>query len=306
MLGHPVLGTCCDHAPDLLQSAGNTNRWLSIEHWPRLHRYQVYIEAILSDVHHIALGLDRDLMPPSNEATTTTTASHATSTHSKLSTSAPLRSSSKTPSSPATTMSAKTSAVLSDLQRTLHAELWGVGPNDGPATSPPGRRTHPSPLHVVAEVNDTLAQQRMEQLTKYLDVLNHRATRKKQILASLLSLWQSAKLVLKEHQQPGASATSTERDRAVALPKPDIVQQTRSIQDVLLHDMQRVEPTKVVLLEDRIALLRRCVENGDIVDDDGVLQRMCAEVDAMRASLLQANNDAIRLSARILQHLDSV
>jgi hypothetical protein len=306
LLGLPVLGTCCVHGADLLQSP-DKNSYLSIEQWPRLHRYQVYIEALLSDIHHIALGLDRDLMS-SNEATLPSSAPSESPDKKK-------KKKKKKKKTTMMMMSAKTSAVLSDLQRTLYAELWGDGtpsPRDTNPSRPQAPLPQRPPPHTVSDVDETLAHQRMEQLTKYLDVLNHRAKRKKQMLSSLLSLWKSAKLVLKEPRQSppgGASVTLTERERdrdrvELLQTKSEIIQQTRSIQNVLWRDMQRTEPTKIVLLEDRVALLCQCVENGDIVDDGGVLQQMCAEVDAMRASLVQANHDAMRLAARILQHLD--
>lgn len=61
-------------------------------------------------------------------------------------------------------------------------------------------------------------------------------------------------------------------------------------------------------------LIRRGLESGAIVEtpssgakdkagDGEVLAQALLEVDSLKASLLQANNDAMRLSARILQQL---
>ncbi len=51
-------------------------------------------------------------------------------------------------------------------------------------------------------------------------------------------------------------------------------------------------------------LLRQGLETKQIIDTDHVLQKAILEVDSLKASLLQANNDAMRLAGRILQQFD--
>lgn len=48
--------------------------------------------------------------------------------------------------------------------------------------------------HIISVVDDEIHTQRLTQLSQYLDLLNVKAAKKKKILQSLLSLWQSAKL----------------------------------------------------------------------------------------------------------------
>eukprot|EP01033_Poteriospumella_lacustris_P010607 gene10607-7549_t len=263
---------------------------------------RLHVEALLRDLRRAA-RLDADLLRDAAAAATDAAAATAAPA-------SPSSPSSKSPSRSPTRsggggggLSAKATSVLAELQRSLHDDLWGPAAVAGAA----GPQPQPPPSQVVAEANEALATQRVEQVTRYLDALNRRAARKKQLLAALLSLWQSAKLALKAQQFPAAAAAAAAaamaRDRALALPVADIVAQTRALQDALLRDMQRREPTPVALLEGRVLQLQAALRDGQLRDETGALAALSAEVDAMRASLLQANNDAMRLSARILQHL---
>jgi hypothetical protein len=303
-LGLPLRGTC---APP---GDGRVARARDGRALPALHRCQLHVEALLRDLRRAA-RLDADLLR--DAAATATDAAAATAAPASPSSPSSKSPSSKSPSRSPTRsggggLSAKATSVLAELQRSLHDDLWGPAPGAVPAAVAGAAGPQPQPpSQVVAEANEALATQRVEQVTRYLDALNRRAARKKQLLAALLSLWQSAKLALKAQQFPAAAAAAaaaaTARDRALAQPVADIVAQTRALQDALLRDMQRREPTPVALLEGRVLQLQAALRDGQLRDETGALAALSAEVDAMRASLLQANNDAMRLSARILQHL---
>lgn len=148
------------------------------------------------------------------------------------------------------------SAALKELQQTLYQELWqGTAPDDLPDA--PARRNksasstvlkpEPPPIHVIEEVNTLMHQQRVEQCSQYLEVLNEKAARRKKMIRNLMNLWQAAKAsIIDGGKIPKfASASEIELKRLLAMPAEEIVSQTKSIQQVLVHDMQEPTGTKV-------------------------------------------------------------
>lgn len=156
------------------------------------------------------------------------------------------------------------SQALKDLQKSLYHELWqNTAPEtlpdapirplaDGEEAALPAKftRTLPidaPPLHVVEEVNDLMHQQRVEQSRHYLEILNEKATRRKKMIRGLMNLWQAAKASIEDHGKipTFASAGDIELKRLQAMPVEDIIAQTKSIQQLLVGDMQEKSTTKM-------------------------------------------------------------
>ena len=151
------------------------------------------------------------------------------------------------------------SVALRSLQRSLHDELWGGtalglkdsvedGLNKATLTeskvSP--QNTSTSTPHLIAETDKLMHRQRIDQVTAYLDILNQRAVKKKKLLKALLSLWDNTKSVLKHSEnvereremngEKGGKEGSSKVGNLMSV--QEIVDQTRSIQNLLLKDMQ--------------------------------------------------------------------
>lgn len=159
------------------------------------------------------------------------------------------------------------SQALKDLQKSLYQELWSdtapeslpdaplrpLADGEDPTMHSPTksiRSTLPHdapPLHVVEEVNDLMHQQRVEQSRHYLEILNEKATRRKKMIRGLMNLWQAAKAAIMDHNKIPvfASAGDIELKRLQAMPVEDIIAQTKSIQQLLIGDMQEKSTTKM-------------------------------------------------------------
>lgn len=267
------------------------------QHPTPLHSLQMTVEQMMVDLKMIEFDLH--LRHGSNNLTTTYYSN-------KLATS---------PSSPSKKLEqrriqteAVRSEALMDIQRTLHRELWDQSKQFQPHTQQhEEEKVKPQLLpHVVSEVNTVLAQQRIEHVTAFLESLNVKAQKKKHILQTLLSLWQSAKVVTSSVAE-NAATVSKQKQREVSMPISEIFTQTKSIQAVLLKDMQASPNTRIAQLEAKTELLKKGIQTGVITGEDeegeDTLKKALLEVDSMKASLLQANNDAMRLAARIMQQL---
>ncbi len=220
------------------------------------------------------------------------------------------------------------SQALRDIQRDLHDTLWTAEDGELGAggkrkkvfklKSGGGREGHQSAsaqlfeveedaIQVVEEANALMHRQRVEQTSRFLELLNAKAARKKKIIHSLMSLWKSTKVAV-SHRNTVSSFSDTAETRAhmrlYAMPVEDIVGQTRQVQKVLIDDMQRPEPTKTAQLAERIALMRRGVQSRAIADEDGEISAALGEVDELEARLLQANSDAMKLAVKILHSLE--
>lgn len=217
------------------------------------------------------------------------------------------------------------SLALKDLQQTLFKELWqGGAPTDETpggeeedgaiehAVSPAKslRAAHHMegpPMHVVEEVNARMHHQRVEQATHYLEILNDKAVKRKKTIRGLMNLWQAAKMAVTDNNKISkfASASEIEHKRQIALPVEDILFQTKLIQTRLVADMQEKSTTKLSQLSQRINLLRQGVASQSIPDEDLAVTAQLREISLLENALLQANADAMRLAARIVQQLTS-
>jgi len=161
-------------------------------------------------------------------------------------------------------------------------------------------------IHVVEEVNHLMQKQRIQQSNTYKEMLNAKATKKKKMIRSLMNLWQAAKVSFEDRQGvskfQGGSA-DVELKRLQAMPRDDIITQTGAIQQLLVDDMQEQTGTKRIQLVDRINLLRQGISNGTIADVDTNLANNLQEINILENALLQANNDGMRLAARIIKQL---
>ena len=161
------------------------------------------------------------------------------------------------------------SQALREMRQSLYNELWqGIPLEDLPDA--PVRRSgdvHSShvsssnllkpgapPIHVVEEVNELMHKQRIDQCCHYLEVLNEKATRRKKMIRSLMNLWQAAKALITDRGRipKFASEEEIELKRLQAMPPDEIMTQTRSIQQMLVKDMQ--EPTGTKLDQVRVII----------------------------------------------------
>lgn len=212
------------------------------------------------------------------------------------------------------------SLALKDLQQTLFKELWqGEMPIDetlgehgethehvvSPTKSLSKHHIEGPPIHVVEEVNTRMHKQRVEQATHYLEILNDKAVKRKKAIRGLMNLWQAAKMAVTENNKISkfASVSEIEHKRQIALPVEDILFQTKSIQTQLVADMQEKSTTKLSQLSQRINLLRQGIASQSIPDEDLAVTAQLREIALLENALLQANADAMRLAARIVQQL---
>jgi hypothetical protein len=107
-------------------------------------------------------------------------------------------------------------------------------------------------IHVMEEVNELMHKQRVEQSSHYLQLLNTKAIRRKKMLHSLMNLWQATKIAVGDHNKipKFASSVDIETKRLLAMPVDEILSQTRSIQHLLVHDMQESASTKMTQVRD--------------------------------------------------------
>ena len=152
------------------------------------------------------------------------------------------------------------SSTLKSLQKSLHSELWESKTLvDDLSKNVKTVKPDLAESHLISKTNELLHQQRIDQITAYLEYLNQKATSKKKILRSLLELWQSTKVMIEDHNLISSSTAkdlinpdvahkhsiSNEKKRQAAMPKESIIDQTRAIQNLLLKDMQSPVPTKI-------------------------------------------------------------
>ncbi|RYH13627.1 hypothetical protein EON65_35200 [archaeon] len=206
--------------------------------------------------------------------------------------------------------------ALHEVQEEIHKSLWQH--NTLTVNSSALKNTKvPLAGHLVNTINAFNHQQRVDQVTQYLELLNHRAISKKKTLQILIQLWNSTKSFI--------SPASPGKPRRPTASREEIVVQTRTLQDRLLEDMQHKPHVKQEQLERRVQNLitavfsvdRKTNEKMDIetinrtmmsvlggteLVDEALVDSLI-EVQSLQESLLQANNDAMRLSARILQAL---
>jgi hypothetical protein len=227
--------------------------------------------------------------------------------------------------------------------------------------------------HLLMEANKTMNTQRMEQLTSFLDILNHRAIKKKHLLKTLMELWNATKIIVEEHyryQQQSlkrqqaheeeeylssikqedeffylknssiaqkrktmgldhqsseqqvkdmkqsflkkrlAGTSTNSNPTGKIMPIEDIFQQTTQIQNVLLKDIQSPEAIKHQQLENRIEIIRKGVKDQSILFENEEMllsfESLFLQIDSLKNGLLQANNDAVKISAKIIQQLNEV
>jgi hypothetical protein len=147
--------------------------------------------------------------------------------------------------------------LTDSLAKSLHDELWGEREKDRDGEREPSlretvrerekekEREREKP-HLIRETDKLMHRQRLDQVTAYLDVLNQRAVKKKKLLQALLSLWESTKILLKgrgKDRERQGEREKGEREK-VLISEDEIVEQTKSIQNLLLKDMQTTVSVK--------------------------------------------------------------
>jgi hypothetical protein len=264
------------------------------------------------------------------------------------------------------------SKQLKDIQQELYHKMFGetnrstlsyIDDNDD-RDSHPFRSKLTTQEHLISEANKTMNKQRKDQLTQFLELLNQKAVKKKNILKTLMDLWNATKIILEENysfqtqtldktkkreederfqmekdeehfhyrkppfgqSQRSSSPTPQEKTSILKkklfasslghsqmknyIPVEDIYKQTRQIQDILLKDIQSTELIKEQQLENRIEIIRKGFEEKTILFENkevmSSFQSLFLQIDSMKNGLLQANNDAMRISAKIIQQLKEV
>lgn len=178
--------------------------------------------------------------------------------------------------------------------------------------------------NVVENVNSLLHNQRIEQVSHYIDYLNNKAAKKREILQSLIATWRALKRYDKKKPRTGIeelSALFPPREHMSESAKrfddvlnseneimtlDEIESRTRSVQRALISEASSAFHTTDVQLESRVTMLRNALSDGSISDPGDVLMTLIREVDALEASILLANKDAINFSSKIMVKLSTI
>lgn len=173
--------------------------------------------------------------------------------------------------------------------------------------------------HLIEEDIKEMNKQRIIRITQYLEILNHRAVKKKNLLKTLIELCQAATILVETAPTVNTSTASPYRKTLLAsrlrwnvtqelqkIPKQDIINQTKAIQKILITDRtEEVNPsTKVQLLEQNIWFIKKGMEENQIeYQTDQVkhlMERLILQVNALQNGLQMVENDAHRIAAKIL------
>lgn len=125
-------------------------------------------------------------------------------------------------------------SALQEVQKELHQSLWQssrpASPSKGSSKTAKTKAPGEIGSHLISTIDEFNSQQRVDQVSHYLEVLNHRAVAKKKLLQTLMGLWCAAKELL--------SANSPTKTRRPTATREEIILQTKALQDRLLLDMQ--------------------------------------------------------------------
>jgi hypothetical protein len=115
------------------------------------------------------------------------------------------------------------------------------------------------PSHLINETNKVINQQRIDSLNAYLETLHLKAVKKKNLLKTLMELWNATKIMNEDRQilpssdSPSTSIKKSRKDRLLhttslssnRISFDDIYFQTTAIQDILIKDMQQPSSVKL-------------------------------------------------------------
>jgi hypothetical protein len=166
---------------------------------------------------------------------------------------------------------------------------------------------------LIDDVNSLIHEQRIQQIIKYLDHLNSKAQSKRKIVATLLVFSRQLKSLkrLPSSTSSSRATTTTAAEMELApveakMSVEEIKERTLTIQRLLLRELSQEPSTIESQHAERVAALRSALAAKDddgagviIEDADQKIAIMLDNVSAMEDSLLQANQDAMRLIRQV-------
>ena len=152
---------------------------------------------------------------------------------------------------------------------------------------------------VIESVNRKMHEQRVIQLSDFLDYLNSRAERRRRLINGLLRLWDAA--VIARQTQYTAEEKLTRYDPAVLMQPKDIVRRAAEAERQVLGEMQMKPSSHVIQLSNRYSTLKVALERDSLPDPDGSILLAMQEIGALERCIKQSNVDAIRLCQRIVR-----
>jgi hypothetical protein len=188
---------------------------------------------------------------------------------------------------------------LLDIQALIQKDINPSGTGGHPVGSDRGAPPPPPTSSSLVDVtNSVIHRQRTDQLAMYLDNLNSKAARKTKLLQSFVQLWQTVK-AMPVDAKGKATSSSAQREALTS----DITSKTRDLERLFFADLQAPTDTHSQQLVARVKMLRNGVAKRSIPDPDHSLSIALAEIENLECVLLQANNDAMKLSSCILKRI---
>jgi hypothetical protein len=142
-------------------------------------------------------------------------------------------------------------------------------------------------------------EQRVIQLSDFLDYLNSRAERRRRLMNGLLRLWDAA--VIARQTQYTPEEKLTRYVSAVLLKPKDIVRRAAEAERQVLGEMQMKPSSHVIQLSNRYSTLKVALERDSLPDPDGSILLAMQEIGALERCIKQSNADAVRLCQRIVR-----
>lgn len=183
----------------------------------------------------------------------------------------------------------------------------------------------PANSQIIREIDKTLYNQRIDQLSQYMEYLNVKAATRRKILQNLLILWNSLKskqkiinkgacydaasslamnAIFKDKKDLQVNAqNNNEMFPPLVISTKEIEKRTLSLQKGLLEEIQKPIEPMVLNLEKKVQLLRKALTDGELIDNNSnkKLTYYVQEISALESVILQSSNDCLQLSTKIIK-----
>lgn len=154
---------------------------------------------------------------------------------------------------------------------------------------------------LVEDVHSMIYSQRLQQVVKYLDILNSKAQHKRKIVATLLVLHRQMKRMKRFSRSSFQKSYFSDIDNdSPPLTVEEIKDRTITIQRMLLQDLSQEPQTDETQYAERVAALRTALNRDEIINSDQKIEMMLDNVSSMENSIVLANQDAMKLIRQIL------
>lgn len=81
----------------------------------------------------------------------------------------------------------------------------------------------------------------------------------------------------------------------------EIEQRALSLQKSLIEEVQKPTEPYMLTLEKKVAMLRKAIANGELVDTRNKLTLYIQEISALEQAILQCSNDCLSLSTKLIK-----